>query len=401
MNLRTRFLHLGIALKVCLQGLSRRWWGSLNAVLGTATVVGMLAAVLGIAAGYERALHLASIGDNVMVMRAGARSEMESSLDASQVRAVMSAPSVARLPDGRVAAAAEVYAVANIASRRNGEPMNVAVRGATDVSAALRPALHIVQGRMFVTGRRELIVGRRALQQYRGLALGQRFQLAGASWQVVGVFEDGGSIVESEIWTDATMLQSAYQRGDTVQLVVARLAQGASPDALEQSLNGDARQALHVVSEADYYAEQAQQLTHFARTLGFGIAVLMGLGAVFASVNTGYASVSARAKEISTLAALGLEDVALTLSVALEVCVLAIAGGVLGSLVARLLFHGHTLSTLFFSRDFSQVIFDFDVSGRVLLEACAFAVAIGAIGAIAPAWHARRLPLARILAERR
>jgi putative ABC transport system permease protein len=401
MNARTHLLHLAIALRVALQGLSRRWWGSLNAVLGTATVVGMLAAVLGIAAGYERALSLASSDDNVMVMRAGARSEMESSLDAGQVRAVMAAPSVARLPDGRIAAAAEVYAVANIASQRNGEPLNVAVRGTTDVSAALRPALRIVQGRMFQPGRRELIVGRRALAQYRGLALGSHFELAGASWQVVGVFEDRGSLVESEIWTDATMLQAAYQRGDSVQLVVARLQPGASASTLEQSLNGDARQSLHVVSEADYYAEQAQQLTRFARTLGFGIAVLMGLGAVFASVNTGYASVSARAKEISTLAALGLEDLALTASVAIEVCVLAVAGGVLGALIARGLFDGHTVSTLFFSRDFSQVIFDFDVGPQVLLQAGAFAVAIGAIGAIAPAWHARRLPLARILAERR
>jgi putative ABC transport system permease protein len=401
MNARTRLLHLAIALRVGLQGLSRRWWGSLNAVLGTATVVGMLAAVLGIAAGYERALRLASAGDNVMVLRAGARSEMESSLDASQVRAVLSSPLLARLPDGRAAAAAEVYAVANIASRRTGEPMNVAVRGAGDASAALRPSLRVVQGRMFQAGRREIIVGRRALEQYRGLALGERFELAGASWQVVGVFEDGGSIVESEIWTDATMLQAAYQRGDSVQLVMVRLAPGAAPQTLEQSLDRDARQAFHVVSEADYYAEQAQQLSRFARTLGFGIAVLMGLGAVFASVNTGYASVAARAKEISTLAALGLEDLALTASVALEVCVLAVAGGLLGSAVARALFHGRTVSTLFFSRDFSQVIFDFNLSGGVLLQAGAFAVAIGMVGAVAPALHARRLPLARILAERR
>lgn len=401
MNTRTRLLHLAIALRVALQGLSRRWWGSLNAVLGTATVVGMLAAVLGIAAGYEQALHLASAGDNVMVMRAGARSELESSLDAGQVRAVLSSPLLARLPDGRAAAAAEVYAVANIASRRSGEPMNVAVRGAAEASAALRPALRVVQGRMFQPGRRELIVGRRALQQYQGLELGGRFELAGARWQVVGVFEDRGSLVESELWTDATMLQAAYQRGDSVQLVMARLAPGTSAQALEQALDRDARQAFHVVSEADYYAEQAQQLTRFARTLGFGIAVLMGLGAVFASVNTGYASVAARAKEISTLAALGLEDLALTLSVALEVCVLALAGGLLGSAVARALFHGQTVSTLFFSRDFSQVIFDFNLSTGVLLQASAFAVAIGVVGAIAPALHARRLPLARILAERR
>lgn len=401
MNHIQRLRHLGIALRIGLQGLPRRGWGSINAVLGTATVVGMLAAVLGIAAGYERALMLAAANDNVLVMRSGARAELESSLDANQVRAVLSAPALARLPDGQPAASAEVYAVANIDARRGGEPMNVAVRGVGPASVALRPHLRIAEGRMFETGRRELVVGRRALQQFAGLALGGQFEFAGASWQVVGVFEDGGSLVESELWADLGMLQAAYRRGETVQLVVARLQPGTAAAAFQEALNRESRQALHVTTEADYYAEQAQQMSSFARTLGFGIAALMGLGAVFASINTGYASVAARAKEIATLAALGLEDRALMVSVVLEVCVLALAGGLLGAGVAHFLFDGRTVSTLFFSRDFSQVIFDFAVDGRVLLLASAFAVGIGIVGAVAPAWAAQRLPLARILAERR
>ncbi len=393
--------HLRVALRVSLQGLSRRWWGSLNAVLGTATVVGMLAAVLGIAAGYDRALQLAAANDNVLVLRAGARSEMESSLDAQQVRTVLAAPQLARGADGRPAAGAEVYAVANIDSRRTGEPMNAAVRGVASDSAALRPALRVVQGRMFESGRREIIVGRRAMEQYRGLDLGQQFEFAGASWSVVGVFEDRGSLVESEIWADVGMLQAAYRRGDTVQLVAAKLAPGATPQALEQALNREARQAMRVLTEAEYYAEQAQQMSSFTRTLGLGIACLMGLGAVFAASNTGYASVAARAKEIATLSALGANETALLASVVLEVCLLALAGGALGAGVAHLIFDGHTISTLFFSRDFSQVIFDFAIDLPVLLQATGFAVAIGVIGAVAPAWHSRRLPLARILADRR
>ena len=401
MNSTGYFGHLLIALRVSLQGLHRRWWGSLNAVLGTATVVGMLAAVLGIAAGYDRALQLAAANDNVLVLRAGARSEMESSLDASQVRAVLSAPQLARAADGSAAAGAEVYAVANIDSRRSGEPMNAAVRGVAAGSAALRPALRVVQGRMFESGRREIIVGRRALAQYRGLEFGQAFEFAGASWSVVGIFEDRGSLVESEIWADLGMLQAAYRRGDTVQLVAAKLAPGATPQALEQALNRDARQAVRVITEADYYAEQAQQMSSFTRTLGLGVACLMGLGAVFAASNTGYASVAARAKEIAMLSALGADERALLASVVVEVFVLALAGGALGAGVAHLLFDGHTVSTLFFSRDFSQVIFDFAVGIPVLLQATGFAVAIGVIGALAPAWHSHKLPLARILAERR
>ena len=401
MTFSTRWRHLRIALQVGLSGLPRRGWGSLNAVLGTATVVGMLAAVLGVAAGYERTVKLAAAGDNTLVLRAGARSEMESSLGAEQVRAVLAARSLARLPDGTPAASAEAYAIANIDSSRTGEPMNVAIRGVGPSAAALRPALRIAQGRMFESGRREIVVGRRAQQQFQGLALGQSFSIAGADWLVVGVFEDRGSLVESEIWTDLGMLQSAYQRGDTVQLLLARLNPGSSPASLAEELSRESRQGLRVVAEADYYAEQAQQMSQFARTLGLGIAGLMALGAVFAAINTGQASVAARSKEISTLAALGMEDGALMASVAVEVCVLALAGGLLGAGVAHLLFDGHTVSTLFFSPDFSQVIFDFELGTGVLLQAGGFAVLIGVLGALAPAWQARRLPLARILAERR
>lgn len=401
MNTLQRLRHFFVAIRVGLRGLRFRGWSSLNAVLGTAIVVGMLAAVLGIGAGYQRTVKMAASDGNLLVMHAGARSEMESSLADDQVQAVLASPQLARLANGRVAASAEVYAVANVKARHRDQPMNVAVRGVGPAAVAVRPGFRIVAGRMFHTGQREIVVGRRALHEFAGLRLGKPFRFAGVNWRVVGVFADRGGLAESEIWTDMGMLQAAYHRGNTAQVVVVKPAAGVSASGLAHSLNQDSRQVLRVTSTADYYAEQANQMGTFARTLGLGVAVLMGLGAVFAVANTGYASVAARAKELATLAALGLEDRALMASVVVEVCVLTLLGGLLGAAAAWALFDGHSASTLFFSRDFTQVIFNFAVNGRVLLEATAFAMAIGVMGAVAPAWRSRRLPLARILAGRR
>lgn len=401
MNLMLRLRHFLVAVGVGLRGLRLRGWSSLNAVLGTAIVVGMLAAVLGVGAGYRRTVEMAASDGDFLVLHAGARSEMESSLSDDQVQAVLASPQLARLADGRSAASAEAYAVANIRANGRDQPMNVAVRGVGPEAAAVRPGFHLVAGRMFHTGQREIVVGRRALHEFAGLQLGKPFKFAGVTWRVVGVFADRGGLVESEIWTDIGMLQAAYHRGNTAQVVVVRPAPGVTPADLAHALNQDSRQVLRVASAADYYAEQARQMGTFARTLGLGVAFLMGLGAVFAVANTGYASVAARAKELATLAALGLEDRALMASVVVEVCALTLLGGLLGAAAARLLFDGHSASTLFFSRDFTQVIFNFAVDGRVLAEATAFAMIIGVVGAVAPAWHSRALPLARILAGRR
>ncbi len=393
--------HTWIAMRVSVGSMRRRWWGSLNAVIGSATVVGMLVAILSIGAGYAQALRLSGDSNNVLIMRAGARSEMESTLTAAQVSAILAAPLVARTAAGTPDASAEIYTVANIGSRATGEPMNVAVRGVRAASFGLRNGLKIVQGRMFEAGHKEIVVGRRALEQFRGLEPGGRFAFAGSPWTVVGVFEDGGRLVESEVWADATMVQAAYQRGDGVQLVIARPLPGTTPHALEEAINREARLGITVVGERAYYEEQAGQMRHFVQTLGYGMAALMGLGAVFAALNTGYACVAARAKELATLGALGSDERALMASVVIESFVLALLGGAVGALVAYVLFDGRVISTLFFSKDFSQVVFAFSVSTAVLAQAALGAALIGTFGAIGPAVHSWRLPLARVLADRR
>ncbi|MDP5210785.1 ABC transporter permease [Microbulbifer sp. 2205BS26-8] len=384
-----------VALQVALRGLQLRCWPVINTVIGTASVVGVFVVLLSIAAGYERTLQLSGDADNLLIMRAGARSELESSLTGEQARLIRNATAVAKDAQGRPRAAAEVYAIASV--EEDGDSNNIALRGVEEASYQLRPRWRLVEGRKPKSGMRELLVGRRATQRFQSLSLGAQIPIADGKWTVVGVFEADGGVAESELWTDISTLQSAYQRGEQVQLVVVRLAEARGIAAFRTALEKDPRLDVQVETEEDYYSQQAQQMNGFVKTLGFSISFLMGLAAVFVALNAGYASTTARAREIATMIALGLEERAMTLSVLLESVALSLLGGVLGSALAYAFFDGHLSSTLFYSKDFAQVVFAFEVTAGILLQAIAAAVLIGVIGGLWPALSVTRLPAAHAL----
>jgi putative ABC transport system permease protein len=387
--------------RISANGLRRRWWSSLNTVIGTASVVGVLVAMLSIAAGYGHALKMAGSQDNILVLHNGAQSELASSLSGEHARLIAQSRGVARDADGRPLAAAEGYAIASLQNPASRDTVNVAVRGVEPVSYALRPQLKLVAGRKPAAGMREVIIGRRAQQQFAWLRLGAEIPIADGRWKIVGIFDADGGIVESEIWADATALQSAYGRGDSVQVVVLRRAPGVTAEGLGATLARDSRLDVKVVGEAAYYGEQSAQLGSFVRTLGFSISFLMGLGAVFAALNAGLSAMSTRTKEIATLSAIGIDARAIMSSVLAESVALALLGGALGATIAYVLFDGRVVSTLFFSPDFSQVVFAFSVTGAVLAQAVAGTMLIGVLGGLYPAWRALRLPVARALADRR
>jgi putative ABC transport system permease protein len=390
-----------LVLRVSRDGLRTRWWSSLNTITGTASVVGVLVAMLAIAAGYSHALRMTGSEDNVIVMHNGAQSELASSLTGEQAQLIRHAAGVARDADGRPLAAGEAYAIASLRNGTQGDSVNVAVRGVEPTSYALRPQLRLVEGRKPAPGMREVIVGRRAQQQFTWLVPGSELALADGRWKIVGVFDDDGGIVESEIWADVTAVQAAYARGDSVQVVVLRRAEGTTAASLGDALARDSRLDVKAVGEADYYAEQSEQLGSFVRTLGLSICFLMGLGAVFAALNAGLSAMAARTKEIATLTAIGVDARAIMASVLIESVTLALLGGGLGAGLAYALFDGRVVSTLFFSPDFSQVVFAFSVTGAVLAQAVAGTMLIGVLGGLYPAWKALRLPVARALAVRR
>jgi len=367
------------------------------AVIGVAAVVLVFAAVLSMAKGFERTMTAAGSDETVIVMRSGATSELSSGLSNEQRLIITNAPGVQREGD-QALTSAELYVVVDIRKKSNDAEANVPFRGVESTALAVRDYVELVEGRLFEPGRNELIVGRSAQQEFKGLDLGTTIPFGRTDWAVVGVFDARGSVSESEIWTDVRVLQDAYRRGNSFQSVRVRLESVDSLAEFKQALEDDPRIDADVYTEKQYYSAQARTLTQFIRLLGYPITVLMAIGAVFGALNSMYSSVSIRGKEIATLRALGFGPFSVLVSTIIESTLLALVGGVIGGAIAYLAFNGFQVSTLN-SGSFSQVVFDFAVTGDLLIQGLKIAVIIGLIGGFLPALRAARLPVAQALRE--
>ena len=280
-----------------LSNIRERLGSSIVALVGIAGVVMVLIGVLAIGEGFRAVLDRAGSPDVAIVLRGGATDEMGSNLSQEQTRLIADAKDVARDADGAIASP-ELYVVVDVPMRSTGTAANVPLRGASPQASKLRQGFHIVEGRNFTPGTFEVIVGRGAAKQFAGLQVGNRLRWGTTEWTVTGIFADRGSVAESEIWTDATMLQGAYNRGSTYQSMRVKLTSAAAMQSFKDSLTADPRLNVKVFSEKQFYEDQSRILTTLVRTIGTAIAVLMGLGAVFAALNTMYSAVSARTREI-------------------------------------------------------------------------------------------------------
>lgn len=370
---------------------------SAAAVVGIAGVVAVLVGVLSIAQGFRKTMTTVGAPDTAIVLRGGADTEMTSILDRDSVRIVADAPGVARSEAGPLASA-ELFVIVNLPKKSTGTDANVPFRGVGPPVFQVREEVRIVSGRSFEWGKNEILAGQMAAEEFAGLDVGSRLKLGRNEWTVVGVFSANGGIAESELWTDASVLQPAYQRGTSYQAVYAKLV---SPDAfqkLKDALTTDPRLNVKVVRETDYYAEQSSGLYSLITGLGTLIAGLMGIGAVFGALNTMYTAVSARAREIATLRALGFRAGPVVISVLVESLLLALLGGWIGAGLAYLAFDGYRAATLNW-QSFSQVAFAFDVSFGLLARGVLYALAMGFLGGLLPALRAARLPVAAALGE--
>lgn len=380
-----------------LRGIPARPGASLVAVIGVAAVVGVFAAVLSMAAGFERTMQSAGSASVAVVMREGATTEMNSGLTYEQTQIIANAPGLAADTAGPLASA-ELYVVVDLPKKATNTSANVPLRGVQPAAYGVRTHFELLAGRAFEPGRNELIVGRAAQSQFAGLELGTNVRFGGSNWTIVGVFASGGGVEESEIWCDARVLQPAYRRGNSFQSVRARLVDPGALDTFARALARDARLQVDVLRESDYYAQQSQSLTEFIRLIGYPIAILMAIGAIFGALNTMYSSVAARTREIATLRALGFGPVSVATATIVESMVLALAGGLLGAAIAYLGFNGYTASTLN-GASFSQVVFAFAVTPALLLQGLLGALMIGCIGGLLPAVRAARLPVIAALRE--
>lgn len=380
-----------------LRTLPQRLGSSAAALFGIAGVVAVLVGVLSIAHGFRRAMTVAAFPENVMVLRGGSDSEMMSILMGEDVRIIADAPAIARR-EGRPLASAELFVIINLPKRSTGTDANVPMRGIEMAAFDVRPEVQIIQGRRFQPGRNEVVVGRAAAFQFAGLQVGDKLKVGKNEWTVVGQFTANGSVSESEIWTEAPVLQSAYQRGNSYQAVYAKLTSAAAFQQFKDALTSDPRLNVKVIRQSDYYQEQSTLLYNIITGLGTLVASLMAVGAVFGALNTMYTAVADRTREIATLRALGFSRLPIIISVLFESLLLAVAGGLLGGGLAYFAFDGFRAATINW-QSFSQVAFAFQVTPGLLVQGIVYAVLIGLIGGLFPAIRAARLPIAAALRE--
>jgi len=393
--------QVGAVTATAVRTIPERRGASLATVFGIAGVVAVFVAVLSIGEGFRAALRTAGSPENAMVMRSGSDSEMMSALFGDAVEIIAQAPGVARgVVDGveMPLASGELFVVVDVPKRSTGTTANVPLRGIQPAAFATRPAVRIVEGRRFEWGRNEILVGAGARRQFAGLDLGSKLRWGRNEWTVVGIFEAEGALWESELWTDARVLQPAYQRGNSFQTVFARLESPTAFDAFKDALTTDPRLDVQVLRESEYYANQGRTLNAIIRGLGFVVSLLMAVGAVFGALNTMYAAVANRTREIATLRALGFGGGAVVVSVLAESTLLALAGGFVGAAGAWLAFDGYRTSTINWDT-FSQVTFAFDVTPLLLVQGAIFAIALGLLGGLLPAIRAARLPVTAALRE--
>jgi putative ABC transport system permease protein len=364
-------------------------------IVGIAGVVGVFIALLAMAEGFDATLREAGSDDTVIILRSGANAELSSGLDRATVTLITEGQGILRDAEARPITSAEVVVVANLPKKSSGTAANVEVRGVGSQVWSLRPSVHIIAGRKFKPGLRELVVGEGAFKQFAGLELSATVLLNSQAWKVVGIFASGDTHA-SEIWGDAEQVAGAYRRNG-FQSVTARLMGPDSFDLFKASVVGDPRLKVDVQTTRAYYNKQSERLTKTIRGLGTGIAVIMAIGAGFGALNTMYSAVADRAREIATLRALGFSGLPVMISALLEAMILALIGGLLGTVIAYALFNGYTASTL--GSNFSQVVFQFHVSPTLLLDGLQWALAIGFIGGFFPALQAASIPVSVALRE--
>lgn len=381
-----------------LRTIPARLSSSAVAIVGIAGVVVVLVSVLSIASGFTAAMRGSGSASRALVMRSGADSELTSGLSGTEVDVIRQAPGLARSGSNALTSA-ELYVILDLPKKSSPEfAANVPMRGIEPLGIEVRPEVSIIKGRMFTFGTNEVIAGAGASGQFVNLDVGDTVVSGQNRWNVVGVFQANGGVSETEVWTDARTLQGAYRRGNTYQSLLASLETPDSFDTFRDWLTSNPQVNLSIRRENEYYAGQSQTLTRLIQTVGFAIAGLMGIGAVFGAILTMYTAVATRAREIATLRALGFDASSVVVSVMVESLVLGAIGGVIGGAAAYLGFNGYQTSTINF-QTFSQVAFAFRVTPGLLVAGLSYALIMGAAGGLLPALRAARLPIPEALRQ--
>lgn len=394
--LLTRSGRLSLAAaRIGIASLPQRWGASSVIVVGIAGVVGVLVAMLAMGKGFQATLDSTGDDTTAIVLRGGSQAETNSVIMRDQLPLISNLPGVARDKDNRPLVSPELSQVVNLVSKADGTDVNAQFRGVGDQAWTVHEKVKIIEGRAFKPGLREIVAGRGAQSQFRGLEVGKPLNLGNQEWTVVGIFSSGDAH-DSELWTDTQTLATTYNRG-AYQSISVRTDGTAGYKQFKDAMAADPRLKLDVSTTREYYGKQGGNLSKLLEVLGKFIGTIMAFGAVFGALNTMYAAVTTRAREIATMRAIGFRGLPVVTAVMLETMLLALLGGVLGGLIAWAIFNGYSVSTL--GSNFSQVVFQFRVSPELLWTGLKWALGIGLVGGLFPALRAARLPITVALRE--
>jgi putative ABC transport system permease protein len=395
--MRSLVLQVVAVTLINVKSIPQRIWLSLSTVVAVGLVVVVLLAFLAMANGFERTLADTGSDDVAVILRGGSESEINSTVSREQVRLIEDGPGIARDAAGKPLVSAELYLTIDGLKRSTRTRANLPLRGIGASGAAIRKDIRIAQGRMFNPGANEIVVGKGVLSAFEGFELGNVVTSGTTRWTVVGVFEAGGSVFESEIWADLPVVQSLFNRHNYFQTVRARLVDPGALELLATAVDNDPRLKLDVKSETAYFAGQARRTSDLILKLGWPLAIAMAIGALAGALNTMYSSVASRAAEIATLRAIGFGGFPAFVGTMVESLILAACGGVIGAVATFVLFDGLTASTL--GASFTQVVFSFRLSPALVGQGVGLALAVGMIGGLFPAIRAGRLPIVAALQE--
>lgn len=379
--------------------LAQRLGSSAVIVVGIAGVVGVLVAMLAMAQGYADTLRRTGSEDSAIVLRGSSAAEVSSVLTRDDAVVIAEAPGIARDADGKPIVSRELVVAANL-PQKNAQDADdlgsVQLRGVGEEAWTLRPNARIVAGRKFQSGLHEVVVGKGAQRQFANLEPGAQIKLGNQPWTIAGVFETDDAL-ESEIWADVDVVGPAYRRGSSITSVFARLTGADAFEGFKAALTSDPRLQVDVDTTLAYFSKQSEGISKVITVIGIVVGAIMAIGAVFGALNTMFAAVAARAREIATLRAIGFRGMPVVVAVMIETMLLALIGGALGGLIAWLVFNGFTASTM--GGGVGQLTFEFKVTPALLWTGLKWALAIGFVGGLFPALRAARLPVTTALRE--
>jgi putative ABC transport system permease protein len=398
------FAQIGAVTGMNLRNVPLRWSSSLVAVLGVGGVTLVLVALLSIAAGFRVALEGSGSDDVAIIMRAGSNNELSGGFGSDTVTVVADAPGIAKDKSAVENGAAkpilspELYVLVDGKMKGKDASTNLPLRGVSPMAGKVRKNFKLVEGRMFREGTNEVVIGDGVLKNYDGLTVGKVVRWGATDWTVVGRFTDQGGIAESEVWGDTRVVQQAWRRGNSFQSIRVKLESPAALKGLKNSLTKDPRVRVSVQSEREFYIDQQKLMSTIINGVGWTLAIMMGIAALFAALNTLYNAVQQRVREIATLRALGFGGFPVMFSVLIEALILGAVGGLVGGMLAWLFLNGMTSSTMNWA-SFSAMTFAFTVTPQLMLTGIIYGLILTFIAGILPGIRAARLPITAGLRE--